>query len=94
MIFPDELTVTARKPYKVEIVINSSADEEENHLRMLLLAEIPWNYPNNIPFLRLKNLTTNFLNNKNIDKFETEIRALARENLGTQMMFDICEHLR
>ena len=42
----------------------------------------------------LKNLSPDFLNNRMIDDYETEIRLKAHESLGTQMIFEICETLR
>jgi len=44
--------------------------------------------------MRLKNMSPDYLDNRNLDQFETEIRALAWDNLGMQMIFMICEHLR
>jgi hypothetical protein len=94
-IFPDELEIKQEKPYKMEIKINSNADEDDNHLKMVLLLEVPYNYPlEEIPFMRLKNLSPNFLDNRNLDNYETEIRALARESIGSPMIFTLCEYLR
>ena len=94
VIFPYELNIKQKHPYKLEIMINSSSEEEENYLKMIFQLEIPHDYPNNIPFMMLKNMSPDYLNNQNLDKFETEIRALARENLGTQMIFLIADYLR
>jgi hypothetical protein len=58
VIFPDTLTIIYEKPYKFELTINSNSNEEENHLKMLLITEWPTDYPNNIPFMRLKNLSS------------------------------------
>ena len=93
-IFPEELNVTSRKPYTFEIIINSNPEPEENHLKMLLMVELPHDYPNNVPFLRLKNKSPEFLNNAMLDKYEGEIRAKSHEQLGCQMIFDLCEYLR
>ena len=83
------------KPYKLEIKINSNADEDDNHLKMMVILEVPHDYPNqNIPFMRIKNLSPDFLDNRTIDEYEQQIREVARENLGMQMIFTICEHLR
>ena len=54
----------------------------------------PVDYPNNVPFCRIKNLAPDYLDNRMIDDYETEIRAKAHESLGTSMMFDLCEILR
>lgn len=42
----------------------------------------------------LKNLSPNFLDNRMIDQYETDIRTKAYESIGMQMIFDICELLR
>ena len=93
-IFPEELNIKEKHPYTFEIQINSNPEKEENHLKMLLLVELPHDYPNSVPFLRIKNLSPNFLNNQLLDEYETEVRAMTREMLGSQMIFDVCEHLR
>jgi hypothetical protein len=62
---------------------------------MTLIVEVPHNYPNEeIPFLRVKTLTPDYLNNAHLDKYEKEIRDIARENLGTPVLFEIAEYLR
>ena len=61
---------------------------------MLLYVELPHDYPNNVPHLRLKNWATDYLDNRKIDEFEVQIRAKAHESIGMQMIFEICEHLR
>lgn len=39
---------------------------------MLLILELPHDYPSeNIPFMRLKNLAPDYLDNKNLDEYET-----------------------
>lgn len=95
VIFPDEFKLTQEKPYKFEIEINSNADKEINHLKMLLIVELPYNYPNDsIPFMRLKNLSPDFLDNKMLDQFETEVREKAHDSVGMPVIFEVCEHLR
>ena len=72
VIFPDELTIDQQKPYKLKILINSNADSDNNNLKMQLLLEIPHNYPHEeIPFMRLKNLSPDYLDNKTLDEYET-----------------------
>ena len=93
-IFPEEMTIHSIKPWKIDVIINSSSEPDDNYLKMLLIMEVPHDYPNNIPFMRLKNLSPDYLNNANLDQYETEIRALARENVGMQMIFMVADHLR
>ena len=70
VIFPDEFKILNEKPYKFEIIINSNTEKDENYLKMLLMVELPHDYPENVPFLRLKNLSPDFLNNRNIFDYE------------------------
>lgn len=94
VIFPDEFEVQQIKPYKFTIVINSNAEPEDNHLKMLLQVEWPVDYPQSVPFCLLKNMSPQYLDNKMLDDYEQEIRKKAHESIGMQMMFDICEILR
>ena len=95
VIFPDELTITQRKPYKFQIQINSNSDEAENHLKMLLKVELGYEYPAKQPDLMiLKNLSPDYLENTMLDQYEIQIQQMAREMLGEQMMFNLCDHLR
>jgi len=42
---------------------------------MVLIVEVPHNYPEEeIPFLRVKSLTPEYLTNTHLDKYECEIR--------------------
>ena len=93
-IFPDEMTIHFKRPYKMDIMINSNSCEEENHLKMLLILEIPHDYPQQIPFIRLKNQSPDFLDNKILDQLEQEAREVARDTIGYQMLFSVADHLR
>ena len=94
-IFPDEFSIVAKKPYKFNLIINSNSDKDQNHLKMVLIVEVPHNYPEEeIPFLRVKSLTPEYLTNTHLDKYECEIRQLARDALGGPVLFDIAEYLR
>ena len=81
-IYPEELVIESTKPYKFEVQINSNADAADNYLKVKLIVEMPPDYPQNIPFMRLKNLSPEYLDNKMLDDFEGEIREKARENIG------------
>ena len=52
-------------------------------MKMLLIIELPHDYPEKVPFLRLKNLSPEFLDNRNIHAFETEARKMTHEAVGT-----------
>ena len=57
--------------------------------------ELPHDYPNDrIPFLRVKNLSPDYLDNNYIDNYETEIRKMAREGLGGPVLFEVADWLR
>ena len=43
---------------------------------------MPHDYPETIPFMWLKNLSPDYLDNAMLDKYEGEIRDKARENIG------------
>ena len=95
VIFPDEIEVTSRQPYKFQIQINSNAEVDDNHLKMLLKVDLGYYYPQKTPdYLVLKNLSPDYLDNQMLDAYETEIQAMAREMIGDQMMFNLCDHLR
>ena len=66
-IFTEELNIKEKKPYTFEITINSNPEPEENHLKMLVLFELPHDYPNRVPFFRLKNMSPDYLNNALLD---------------------------
>jgi hypothetical protein len=67
VIFPEEFKILQKRPYNFEIIINSNSDKELNHLKLLLKVELGVEYPNKIPFMLLKNLSPNFLDNRMID---------------------------
>ena len=82
------------KPYSFEITINSNSEPEDNHLKMLLLVELPFDYPNTVPHMRLKNLSPDYLDNRMLDDYEVKLRAANHENIGSPMIFETCELLR
>ena len=61
---------------------------------MKLILEVPYDYPQAIPHVQLKNLSPEFLDNAMLDKFECSSRVLAHENEGNTMIFDLVEHCR
>ena len=50
---------------------------------MLLIIELPHDYPQTAPFLRLKNLTPDMLDNRKLHELESEARKMSREAVGT-----------
>lgn len=62
---------------------------------MLLKVELGHYYPAQAPeILLLKNLSPDYLNNTMLDEYETEIKQMAQEMKGEQMIFALCDHLR
>ena len=61
---------------------------------MLLLVELPFDYPNTVPHMRLKNLSPDYLDNRMLDDYEVKLRAANHENIGNPMIFETCELLR
>ena len=74
--------------------INSADNPSDSYISILMIAEIPGDYPQSIPFLRLKNSTPNYLENRQLVEYIREIRALAHQSTGNQMMVQLCERLR
>ena len=56
--------------------------------------ELPDDYPNSMPSIRLKNLSPDIINNNMILDFERLITTKAQESIGTFMIYEICEALR
>ena len=94
-IFPDEITIENEKPYKYEIQINSNTEsEEKNYLKLKVLFDIPEEYPAVIPYFRVKNLSPEYMDNALLDRYEDEAKDVARENIGSIMIFQICDYIR
>ena len=81
-IYPEELTVVTEKPYKIELRVNSNCEEDKNFLKLILTFELPVEYPNSIPYFRIKNLCVEYMDNALLDKYETQMKKKAEESLG------------
>ena len=55
---------------------------------------MPADYPNQVPNFRIKNLAYEYLDNKLLDKYETEMRKKAEESLGQGMIFELTDFLK
>ena len=94
-IFPEEIKIEKEKPYKFEIMLNSNTESEErNFLKLRITFDLPEDYPSQIPFFRIKNLSTEYIDNAVLDKYEDEMRELAEENIGSMMIFQMCDLLK
>ena len=83
------------RPYKFEVLLKANSESvEKNHLSLKLTFELPDDYPNNVPSVRLKNLSPDIINNNLVLEFEKLIMKKAEENLGTMMIYEVCEALR
>ena len=60
----------------------------------MIYFDLPEEYPNQIPYFRVKNMATEYIDNTLMDKYEDEMRDLARENLGSMMIFQICDYIQ
>ena len=95
-IFPEEIKVNKEKPYNFEILINSNTEsEDKNFLKLRITFDLQEDYPNVVPFFRIKNLSQEqYLDNALLDKYETEMRELAEESIGSMMVFQMCDLLK
>jgi len=94
-IFMEDFTLLEEKPYKFELLLKANSEsEEKNHLSLKLTFELPEDYPNNVPSVRLKNLSPDIINNNLVLEFEKLIMKKAEESIGTMMIYEVCEELR
>lgn len=90
-----EFEMKREKPYNFEIMLNSNSESEErNFLKLKLIFDLPELYPNEIPYFRIKNLSTEYLDNNNLEQFETEMRERATESIGQMMIFELTDLLK
>ena len=93
-IYPEELTIIAEKPYKLELKINTHEDEELNFLKLILTFDLPRDYPESVPIFRVKNLAFDYLDNKLLDKYETQMQKKAEECRGSSMIFELADYIK
>jgi len=90
-----EFEMKREKPYNFEIMLNSNSESEErNFLKLKLIFDLPEDYPNEIPYFRIKNLSAEYLDNNNLEQFETEMRERATESIGQMMIFELTDLLK
>jgi len=83
------------KPYNFEILVNSNTESEErNFLKLKLIFDLPENYPNEIPYFRIKNLAPDYIDNNAMEVFENEMRARATDSIGQMMIFEMVDLLK
>ena len=94
-IYMDDIQVLEEKPYKLQIQLNSNNEsDDKNHLKLRITLELKEDYPHSVPSIRIKNLSQDIIDNNMLIVFEKMINTKAEESVGTQMIYDVCEHLR
>ena len=94
-IFMEDFQLIEEKPYKFEVLLKANSESvEKNHLSLKLTFELPDDYPNNVPSVRLKNLSPDIINNNLVLEFEKLIMKKAEESIGTMMLYEVIEALR
>ena len=89
------MNIKREKPYNFEILIHSGNEtEERDFLKLKLIFDLPEDYPNEIPYFRIKNLTPDYINNNALEAFEEEMRERANENIGQMMIFELADLLK
>ena len=94
-IFPEEFKLNKEKPYNFEIMINSNTEsEEKNFLKLRITFDLQEEYPNVVPYFRIKNFSPDYLANAVLDKYEEEMKEMAQESIGSMMIFQMCDFLK
>ena len=92
----EELNIKREKPYQIEILLNSNteSDESRNYLKLMIIFDLPEDYPNEIPVFRIKNLSPDYIDNNALEQFADEMRERANESLGQMMIFELTDLLK
>ena len=91
----NELNIKREKPYCFEILIHSSNESEDrDYLKLKLIFDLPEDYPNEVPYFRINNLSAEYIDNNAIERFEEEMRERANESIGQMMIFELADLLK
>lgn len=91
----EELLIKREKPYNFEILVHSNTESEDrDYLKLKLIFDLPEDYPNEIPYFRIKNLSPDYIDNNALETFESEMRERAQESLGQMMIFELTDLLK
>ena len=91
----EEFVLRRERPYQFEILLNSNSEtEENNHLKLKLIFDLPRLYPDETPTVRIKNLAETYINTTLMYMYEEDIKHLSAESLGCPMVFDICNCIK
>ncbi len=63
-------------------------------MKLKLIFDLPENYPNEIPYFRIKNLAPDYIDNNAMEVFENEMRARATDSIGQMMIFEMVDLLK
>ena len=90
----EDLLILEEKPYKFEVLLKANNESDRNHLQLKVTFELPERYPSEVPNVRIKNLSTDLVDNNLILHFEKLLGKKAEEVLGSPMVYEMCEALR
>ncbi|TNV76343.1 hypothetical protein FGO68_gene13972 [Halteria grandinella] len=93
-IFLDDLVMLEERPFRFEVLLNANNELSRNHLQLKLTFELPDDYPNVVPSIRIKNLSPDIINNNIVLEFDKLVTKKAEESVGTMMIYEVCEALR
>jgi ubiquitin-protein ligase len=93
-IYLDDLQVLEERPFKFEVLLHGNNDAPRNHLAVKLTFELPPAYPQDLPDMRVKNLTPDIIHNNVLLDFDRLLSAKAEEARGTPMLYEVSEALR
>ena len=95
MFEEEELNIKKEKPYQLEILLNSNTETEaRNYLKLMIIYDLPEEYPNEVPVFRIKNLSPEYLDNNALESFADQMRERAGESLGQMMIFELTDLLK
>ena len=91
----EELNIKKEKPYQFEILLNSNTESDDrNYLKLMIIFDLPDEYPNEVPVFRIKNLSPDYIDNNALEQFADEMRERASESLGQMMIFELTDLLK
>ena len=47
-----------------------------------------------MPYFKVKNLSPDYIDNAVLDKYEDEMREVGQENIGSMMIFQMCDLMK
>lgn len=94
-IYCEDFELKSEQPYNFEIMLNSNTEsEDKNFLKLKITFDLQQDYPQCVPYFRIKNLSQDYLDNTVLDKWENLMREKAEELIGSMMIFEITDFLK